>query len=470
VSRAARREIARYDPDVSSLDLFPANAPKRDVYTVSRLNREARLLLEKGMPPLWIQGEISNFSAPKSGHWYFSLKDSGAHVRCAMFRQRSILSKCEPRDGLLVLARARITLYEARGEYQLLIDHLEEAGEGELRRQFELLKAKLQAEGLFAAERKRPLPSLPQRIGIVTSSTGAAIRDILHILARRFPAIPVLIYPVPVQGEGVARRIATAVRYASQRGECDVLIIARGGGSLEDLRAFNDEVLARAIAECRVPTVTGIGHEVDFTIADFVADVRAPTPSGAAELVVPDQQQWLMRYGATLQRLAGAMNRNLTRRATSHEWLIGRLRQAHPGVRLMHQAQRLDDLDQRLTLSARRWLDGSAARLRAHMGSLARFSPGTRIRELSSRHAQYQLRLRMAAQARVSAAKARLDLGMRALNAVSPLATLDRGYAIVTRSADGQLLRSAKQAAPGDDIEARLSRGRIVARVKDIKE
>jgi len=455
---------------VSSLDLFPAKAANRDVYTVSRLNREARLLLEKGMPPLWIQGEISNFSAPKSGHWYFSLKDSGAHVRCAMFRQRSMLSKCEPRDGLLVLARARVTLYEARGEYQLLIDYLEEAGEGELRRQFELLKGKLQAEGLFAAERKRPLPSLPQRIGVITSSTGAAIRDILNILGRRFPAIPVLIYPVPVQGEGVARRIAAAVRYASRRAECDVLILARGGGSLEDLRAFNDEVLARAIAECRVPTVTGIGHEVDFTIADLVADVRAPTPSGAAELVVPDQQQWLARYDSTLQRLAGAMNRNLVRRVTSHEWLIGRLRQAHPGVRLLHQAQRLDDLEQRLTLSVRRWLDSSAARLHAQAALLARFSPGTRIRELSSRRAEYQLRLRMAVQARMSTARARMDLGMRALNAVSPLATLERGYAIVTRSADGQLLRFAEQVAAGEDIEARLSKGRVVARVKDIKE
>jgi exodeoxyribonuclease VII large subunit len=455
---------------VSSLDLFPAKAANRDVYTVSRLNREARLLLEKGMPPLWIQGEISNFSAPKSGHWYFSLKDSGAHVRCAMFRQRSMLSKCEPRDGLLVLARARVTLYEARGEYQLLIDYLEEAGEGELRRQFELLKGKLQAEGLFAAERKRPLPSLPQRIGVITSSTGAAIRDILNILGRRFPAIPVLIYPVPVQGDGVARRIAAAVRYASRRAECDVLILARGGGSLEDLLAFNDEVLARAIAECRVPTVTGIGHEVDFTIADFVADVRAPTPSGAAELVVPDQQQWLTRYDSTLQRLAGAMNRNLVRRVTSQEWLIGRLRQAHPGVRLLHQAQRLDDLEQRLALSARRWLESSTARLRARIALLSRFSPLARIRELSSRRAELQMRLRTAAHARVGAAKARVDLAMRALNTVSPLATLDRGYAIVIRSADGRLLRSSSQVRAGEDIEARLSDGRVIARVKDIKE
>ncbi|HKE45229.1 MAG TPA: exodeoxyribonuclease VII large subunit [Steroidobacteraceae bacterium] len=453
-----------------SLDLFVATAPDRDVYTVSRLNREARVLLEQGMPPLWIQGEISNFSAPKSGHWYFSLKDSGANVRCAMFRQRAIYSKCEPRDGLLVLARARVTLYEAKGEYQLVIDHLEEAGEGELRRQFELLKAKLQAEGLFAPERKRPLPSLPQRIGVITSSTGAAIRDILNILRRRFPAIPVLIYPVPVQGDGVARRIANAVRYASERAECDVLILARGGGSLEDLRAFNDEALARALADCRVPVVAGIGHETDFTIADFVADVRAPTPSGAAELVVPDQQQWLARWNATLQRLAGAMNRNLLRRATSQDWLAGRLRQAHPGMRLLHQAQRLDDLEQRLGSCTRRTLERAGSRLHATRLQLSRFSPLGQVRELSNRRAELHLRLRGAVEARVRAVHRRVELAMRALHAVSPLATLERGYAIVMRAADGAVLRSAAQVKPGDEIEARLAKGRITARVKDVKE
>jgi exodeoxyribonuclease VII large subunit len=453
-----------------SLDLFVATAPDRDVYTVSRLNREARVLLEQGMPPLWIQGEISNFSAPKSGHWYFSLKDSGANVRCAMFRQRAIYSKCEPRDGLLVLARARVTLYEAKGEYQLVIDHLEEAGEGELRRQFELLKAKLQAEGLFAPERKRPLPSLPQRIGVITSSTGAAIRDILNILRRRFPAIPVLIYPVPVQGDGVARRIANAVRYASERAECDVLILARGGGSLEDLRAFNDEALARALADCRVPVVAGIGHETDFTIADFVADVRAPTPSGAAELVVPDQQQWLARWNATLQRLAGAMNRNLLRRATSQDWLAGRLRQAHPGMRLLHQAQRLDDLEQRLGSCTRRTLERAGSRLHATRLQLSRFSPLGQVRELSNRRAELHLRLRGAVEARVRAVHRRVELAMRALHAVSPLATLERGYAIVMRAADGAVLRSAAQVKPDDEIEARLAKGRITARVKDVKE
>lgn len=456
---------------MSTLDLFvTATVANRDVYTVSRLNREARLLLEQGMAALWIQGEISNFAAPGSGHWYFSLKDSGAQVRCAMFRQRTLLSKCQPRNGLLVLARARVSLYEPRGEYQLLIDHLEEAGEGELRRQFELLKAKLQAQGLFAAERKRALPTLPLRIGVITSPTGAAIRDILHILRRRFPAIPVLIYPVSVQGAGAAREITAAVRLASTRAECDVLILARGGGSLEDLRAFNDEGLAYALAECRIPTVTGIGHEVDFTIADLVADVRAPTPSGAAELVTPDQRQWQARLDAMLQRVAGAMGRGLQRQTSAHSWLIGRLRQAHPGMRLLHQAQRLDDLQQRLARSVRGCLDAADSRLRTQRLQLARFSPAGAVRAWWSHHAGLRLRLHTAVAAAIGSSRARLELALRALNAVSPLATLERGYAIVTRRADGVLLRSAMQVQAGDDIEARLSQGRITARVKDVGE
>ncbi|HSD73419.1 MAG TPA: exodeoxyribonuclease VII large subunit, partial [Steroidobacteraceae bacterium] len=291
-----------------------ATLPERDVYTVSRLNREARALLERAMPALWIEGEMSNFAAPSSGHWYFSLKDSGAQVRCAMFRQRNYLSVCKPRDGLHVLARARVSLYEPRGEYQLLVDHLEEAGEGALRRRFEALKARLHQEGLFAAERKRALPTLPRRIGVITSPTGAAIRDILNVLRRRFCSVPVLIYPVPVQGAGAASQIAAAIRFASGRADCDVLVLARGGGSLEDLWAFNEESVARALFECRIPIVCGVGHEIDFTIADFVADVRAPTPSAAAELVAPNGQEWLDRLVVLSRRATSCMQRLLQER------------------------------------------------------------------------------------------------------------------------------------------------------------
>ena len=281
----------------SVMDLFfPAGhhcRSQRDVYSVSRLNKEVRLLLESGLPVLWLEGELSNFAAPASGHWYFSLKDSTAQVRCAMWRQRNTQVRFRPKDGMAVLVRARVGLYEPRGEYQLLVEHLEEAGEGALKREFEKLKARLAAEGLFAAERKRPLPAVPRRIGVVSSPTGAAIHDILRVLRARFPAASVLLYPTAVQGAAAVPEIVRAIETASRRNECDVLIIARGGGSLEDLWCFNDERVARAIAACRVPTVSGVGHEVDVTIADFVADLRAPTPSAAALAAVPDKQTWL---------------------------------------------------------------------------------------------------------------------------------------------------------------------------------
>ncbi|HKX39115.1 MAG TPA: exodeoxyribonuclease VII large subunit, partial [Burkholderiales bacterium] len=364
---------------------LPFDAPARDVYTVSRLNREARILIERGLGFVWVQAEMSNLSRPSSGHWYFSLKDGDAQVRCAMFRQRNLLCLAKPRDGLLVLARVRVSLYEPRGEFQLVVEHLEEAGEGELRRQFELLKAKLQREGLFEAARKRSLPVLPRRIGIVTSPTGAALRDILNIARRRFPAVSVLIYPVPVQGGAAAGQIAAAIATASLRAECDVLIVARGGGSLEDLWAFNDERVARALAACRIPTVSGIGHEVDFTIADFVADVRAPTPSGAVEVALPDQREWLERLSVLRRRCAGAVLRRVGECSQKHDWLRGRLWQCHPGVVLAHQTQRLDDFEQRLRHLARGALERRAARLQAARRHLWQLSPATRLREIVSR-------------------------------------------------------------------------------------
>src|SRR6202035_1346073 len=251
-------------------------------------NSEVRVLLERGLSIVWVEGELSNLSQPASGHWYFSLKDRNAQIRCAMFRQRNIAVGFAPRAGPHVLARGRFSVYEARGDYQLIVEHLEEAGVGALRREFEKLKVKLAAEGLFALERKRALPRFPRRIGVVTSPSGAAIRDVLHILARRFPPASVLVYPTPVQGAASVPAIVEALQTASARAECDVLIVAGGGGSIEDLWSFNDERVARAICASSIPVVSGIGHEIDFTIADFVADARAPTPSGAAELVAPD--------------------------------------------------------------------------------------------------------------------------------------------------------------------------------------
>jgi exodeoxyribonuclease VII large subunit len=439
-------------------------APARDVYSVTRLNREVRVLLERGLGVLWVEGELSNLSQPASGHWYFTLKDRDAQLRCAMFRLKNSLLGFTPRAGTQVLVRGRLSVYEARGEYQLIVEHMEEAGIGALRRQFERLKAQLAAEGLFAPERKRALPRFPQRIGVITSPSGAALRDILHILARRYPPAQVLIYPAAVQGAAAVPALVAALQVASARAECDVLILARGGGSLEDLWAYNDERVARAIHACRVPVVSGVGHEIDFTIADFVADVRAPTPSGAAELVVPDGRAWLEAVTRTAQRLLAAMRRELRAGGARLEAVGRRLQLAHPGVRLQQQMQRLDDLGQRLGGAARGGLHHERHRLAELIERLVRHSPDHVVHEYRARHQGINARLEHAARECVSRALQRLALAQRGLNGVSPLATLTRGFAIVTR-ADGGLLVDAAAVATGETIEARLARGTLSARV-----
>jgi exodeoxyribonuclease VII large subunit len=439
--------------------------PNRDIYSVSRLNREVRVLLERGFGTLWLEAEISNFARPSSGHWYFSLKDAAAQVRCAMFRQRNMLCNFTARDGQKVLVRARIGLYEPRGEYQLIVDHMEDAGLGALQRRFEELSAKLQQEGLFAAERKRPLPSLPRRIGIITSPTGAAVRDILHVLARRFPAAAVLIYPVSVQGAQAAAEIVAALALAGRRAECDVLILARGGGSLEDLWAFNDERLARAIVASPIPVITGIGHEIDFTIADFSADMRAPTPSAAAELVVPDAEEWLnafVRFGARLQR---CMYRRLEEHRVRLRWLAGRAALVSPAARLSAQAQRLDELEQCLVRALRRRLQEHRERLRWLTGRAALVSPFTRLTQQLLRLENLDQRLNRAWRQALNSRRERLRPLVRTLNAVSPLATLQRGYAIVSLEG-GAILRNAADAKPGAIIEARLAKGSVRAKVE----
>ena len=398
--------------------------PEREVWTVSRLNREVRLLIETGLPALWIEGEVSNLARPASGHLYFSLKDEAAQVRCALWRSGALKLSFTPRNGMQLLVRARVSVYEPRGEYQLIVERAEEAGEGALRRRFEELKARLRAEGLFEETLKRPLPALPRRIGIVTSPSGAAIRDILHILRRRFPAVPVLIYPVPVQGEGAAAKIAAMLALASERAECDVLILARGGGSLEDLWSFNEEVVARAIRACEIPVVSGVGHETDVTIADFAADRRAPTPSGAAEIAVPDAAEWLKRLNRDRGRLHNAIARKLRLKVERLGWQRRRLQVAHPGNRLRQLGQRLDELE---------------------------------------------LRRRRAMQGRLEVSRRRLGRAADLLDAVSPLATLDRGYAIVSRARDGSIIRQASAVEPGEDIGIRLARGELEARVTTVR-
>lgn len=457
----------RYDFGMENTPLDPKSGrPERDIYSVSRLNREVRVLLERGFGTLWLEAEISNFARPSSGHWYFSLKDSGAQVRCAMFRQRNMLAGLVPRDGQKVLVKAKIGLYEPRGEYQLLIDHIEDAGIGALQRQFEELSAKLAKEGLFAEDRKRYLPLLPKRIGVITSPTGAAIRDILHVLARRFAAVPVLIYPVAVQGAAAAAEILAALQLAGRRAECDVLILARGGGSLEDLWAFNDEALARGIAASPIPVVSGVGHEIDFTIADFVADVRAPTPSAAAEMVVPDSQEWLKGLRILAARLQRDLRRRLQDAGRRLRWLEGRAAQTNPRVRLTQQMQRLDDLEQRLTRGLRGHLGALGSRLAERGAGLWRASPVARVRESAARHATLLARLVAAAHLPVRDGRERLLPLVRTLNAVSPLATLDRGYAIVSLEG-GAILRDPAAAPAGTRIEARLADGRLLATVRD---
>jgi exodeoxyribonuclease VII large subunit len=440
--------------------------PDRDVYTVSRLNREVRVLLERGFGTLWLEAEISNFARPSSGHWYFSLKDAGAQVRCAMFRQRNMTCAFTAKDGQKVLVRARIGLYEPRGEYQLIVDHMEDAGLGALKRQFEELSAKLEREGLFAAGRKRPVPSLPRRIGVITSPTGAAVRDILHVLARRFPAVDILIYPVPVQGAQAAVDIIAALRLAGRRAECDVLILARGGGSLEDLWAFNDEGLARAIVASPLPVITGIGHEVDFTIADFAADVRAPTPSAAAEMAVPDAAEWLDAFVRREVRLQRCLRRRIDEHRQRLRWLTGRASLVSPSARLAQQSQRLDEVEQRLSRVVRRRLFASCERLRWLTARAALVSPAARLARQLSRLQSLQVRSNRAWRQVIRRARDRLLPLVRTLNAVSPLATLDRGYAIVSTEA-GEILRDAADAKPGTVIEARLACGRLRAKVEE---
>lgn len=437
----------------------------REVYTVSRLNREVRGLLEGSLGLIWLEGELSNLARPASGHWYFSLKDEGAQVRCAMFRQRNTRLGLVPRDGMQVLVRARVGLYEPRGEYQLVVEHLEEAGEGELRRRFEALKRQLAGEGLFETARKRPLPRLPAAIGVVTSATGAAIRDILQVLSRRFPAIPVMVYPVPVQGDGAAAKIAEMITVAGRRAEVEVLIVGRGGGSLEDLWAFNEEVVARAIAACPLPVVSAVGHEVDVTIADLVADVRAPTPSAAAELVAPDAGEWLQQVRSTAARLDKAWQRLRNRLHEDLTWYHKRLRQLHPAVLVEQQSQALDELQLRLAATVQAQLGDLSQQLAVRIAELGAHSPRAQLARAQQRLALMETRIVPMLRHLLARRRDKVAELARALNAVSPLATLERGYAIVTKAPAGTVVNSPAETPVGTELEIRLARGRIKARV-----
>lgn len=434
--------------------------------TVSELNHQARHLLEASFMQVWVEGELSGFSRPSSGHWYFSLKDRKCQVRCAMFRGANQRIRTLPKEGDQIRIRGKVTVYENRGDFQIICEHMEPAGLGALQQAFEQLREKLRLEGLFNNERKKPIPGMPRHIGIVTSPTGAAIHDILTVLGRRCPGIPVTLYPTAVQGEAATANIVRAIELAQAHAKADVLIIGRGGGSLEDLWCFNEEAVARAIAGCTIPTVSAVGHEVDITIADFVADLRAPTPSAAAEKISPDQSVWHRQLVEQQLRLNAAMRRLLRITGTRLGDLAARLRD--PRRELQEKAQRLDDMEQRLADAFNRRLQRDATRVSHLQQRLTMQSPGRTLALADSNVTQLGERLVKAMQLCLRQRREQLEHSAQTLNVVSPLATLGRGYAIVHRQ-DGSIARRASDLGPGEAITARLAEGTIEADVTAIR-
>ena len=432
----------------------------QNIFTVSRLNAEVRLLLENEMGIVWLVGEISNFSAPVSGHWYLTLKDSRAQVKCAMFRGNNRRVTFKPQNGNQVLVKARLSLYVPRGDYQLIIDSMQPEGDGRLQQQFEELKMKLAAEGLFAQTSKRPLPEHPQTVGIITSKTGAALFDILDVLKRRDPSLPVVIYPTMVQGEEAAIQIAQAIGRANSRNECDVLIVGRGGGSLEDLWCFNNEVLARTIAASQIPIISAVGHEVDVTIADFVADMRAPTPSAAAELVSRDNSHKDQAFNARQHKLISAMRHYLSEQKQQTTSLLHRLDRHHPNNQLQRQSQQLDELNARLQRAITQLLSSHQHKIERQQHKIALYSPVKRLAAQQASLQRLEQKLLDAMDRKLLNTRHQLALAAEKLDTVSPLATLKRGYSI-TQNQSGQVISQVSQTKTGDTLVTRLSDGEI---------
>jgi len=435
---------------------------------VSELNRQARRLLEQGIATLWMEGEVSNLARPASGHVYFTLKDQQAQLRCAWFRQRQRGPTLHLQNGDKMLALGKLSIYEARGEYQMIVERMEAAGEGELRRRFEMLRNQLQSEGLFDAGRKHALPELPGCIGIITSPSGAAVHDILTGLQRRFPLVPVIVYPSAVQGVAAAGELVSTLTQAIARAECDVLIVARGGGSLEDLWAFNDETLARAISACPIPVISAVGHEVDFTIADFVADLRAPTPSGAAERVVPDQGEWWRTIIAAGERLTAFGRRHIDNRTQTLDGLAGRLARSNPGASVARQTASLSILSKTLAATLHHDLTRRYGYLHSIRSRLLQRSPVLQLQYDAGQLKDLRYRLETATRNRLDRSRSQLSLAARGMSAVSPLATLERGYAIVSEAETGQAITDAGQLQQGARIAARLASGSLEATVTEV--
>jgi len=448
-------------------DLF-SKTPEREIFSVSQLNRQARQLLETHLPLLWVEGELSNVSIPSSGHWYFTLKDDQAQVRCCMFRNRNMLVRFKPQQGQHVLLRARVSLYEGRGDYQIIAEHMEEAGSGALQRAFDELKHKLSQEGLFNEAHKKELPSLPKHIGVITSPTGAAIHDVLSVLERRFAGIPVTVIPVAVQGKESAPQIVKAIDLANRAGLFDVLLLTRGGGSMEDLWSFNEEIVARAIFNSELPIVCAVGHEVDFTIADFVADLRAPTPSAAAELLVPDADDWLDKFIGFEVLLEEAMLRRLQQWQKHLHNLRQRLR--HPRERLEQQSQRLDNLELRLKNHFKIFLGYYKNRLQQLQIRQQAHHPQVRLQQLNERVASHHLRLQNVQYRIIERKQQALGEAVRMLNALNPLSTLERGYGLITDAQTQKVITNSNQVKPGTSVNARVAQGEFLCRVESVSK
>jgi exodeoxyribonuclease VII large subunit len=466
-----RQQLKKWDSVVAAVyhqpmvRLIEQAGAARNVYTPSELNHEVRVHIEAGFPGTWLEGEISNLSRPASGHLYFSLKDSKAQVRCALFRSSALKLGFSPQNGQQVLARGRVSLYEARGEFQMVVSHMEESGEGRLRAEFEALKRKLQAEGLFAREHKQPLPLHPGRIAVVTSPSGAVIRDILHVLARRWPLAAVRLYPAAVQGDEAPPAIVRALQAADRHQWAEL-----GGGSLEDLQAFNDERVARAIFESSLPVISAVGHETDTSISDFVADAHAPTPSAAAEMAVPDQQALRREFDQWLQRLGSRITHRLQHASQHLDHTGHRLQQQHAGRGIELNRQRLARAQKALLAIVQGQQQQNTARLESFRARINAQHPHLRLKRLQSDLASRRTRLLHAGRQLAPSQQRRLADLARTLNAVSPLPTLARGYAVVMDSETGQVVGSAQQTAPGQAVTAQLVDGRLHCRVDSVDD
>ncbi|MGH1438738.1 MAG: exodeoxyribonuclease VII large subunit [Cellvibrionaceae bacterium] len=439
--------------------------PEKNVFSVSQLNRRAKQLLETHLPLIWVSGEISNLAKPSSGHWYFSLKDDRAQVRCAMFKNANQRLRWQPESGKQVLIRARVSLYEGRGEYQLIAEHMEDSGAGALQQAYEALKLKLQSEGLFDESAKQELPLFPSHIGVITSPTGAAVRDILSVLKRRYPIAPVTILPVAVQGENAVPEMLQALKNAEHFQQFDLLIIGRGGGSIEDLWAFNNEALARAISDCPIPTVSAVGHEVDFTICDFVSDVRAPTPSASAEIATPDLDEWEQALDGWQLQLIKRQQSQLQQKQKQLLFLKKRLR--HPGERLQHKQKQIADYQKNLTRNSQRKLNELKQSLHGYQRRLLQQHPNKQIQQHNERLRQGKKRFQKAIDMQLSSKKHQLTAKAQLLNAVNPLDILARGYSIA-KDSDDQILKNTSTTKIGDELHTHLAEGRLTSKITHI--